>query len=216
MSGSIHTSLSSQAPDREASPWPSRNRGRIATTGATLLSCLLSLPCLAGGPRPAGAGQAAGAAVPAPARGDLAAQMAAIALDARGRVGAAAMVLETGEAAGLHDAGRFPMQSVYKLPIAMAVLRAVDAGTLRLEQPVAVRPEDVVPVSLHSPLRDRFFVSAPPSPPRAPATPPAGGPSPATPAAPPANGTASASPPWRAACSRGGDGHVQRSRPGGL
>jgi len=69
-------------------------------------------------------------------------------------VGAAAMVVETGGSVVFHRGQRFPMQSVYKLPIGMAVLHDVDAGVLRLDQKVTVAPSDLVPRELHSPIRD--------------------------------------------------------------
>ena len=46
------------------------------------------------------------------------------------------------------------MQSVYKLPIAMAVLDQVERKTLTLNQKVSLSATDMVPV-VHSPLRDR-------------------------------------------------------------
>lgn len=73
---------------------------------------------------------------------------------AGGPVGAAAVIIEGGEAVSFNGSRRFPMQSVYKLPIGMAILRAVDDGRLKLAQKIFVRPEDLVPESLHSPLRD--------------------------------------------------------------
>jgi beta-lactamase class A len=84
---------------------------------------------------------------------DLSERMGEIASEARGRVGAAALIVETGEGAALRGDDRFPMQSVYKLPIAMATLEAVDAGRLRLDEPIRVGPEDLLPVG-HSPIRD--------------------------------------------------------------
>jgi beta-lactamase class A len=80
--------------------------------------------------------------------------MEEIARETGGPVGAAAVVIEGGAVVSFNGARRFPMQSVYKLPIAMAVLRDVDAGRLRLAQKIDVRPEDLVPERLHSPLRD--------------------------------------------------------------
>jgi beta-lactamase class A len=80
--------------------------------------------------------------------------MEEIARETGGPVGAAAVIIEGGEVVSLNGARRFPMQSVYKMPIAMAVLRDVDAGRLRLAQKIDVRPEDLVPERLHSPLRD--------------------------------------------------------------
>jgi beta-lactamase class A len=71
-----------------------------------------------------------------------------------GPVGAAAVIIEGGGVVSFNGAQRFPMQSVYKLPIGMAVLRAVDEGRLSLLQKINVRPEDLVE-HLHSPLRDQ-------------------------------------------------------------
>ncbi|MDE3166151.1 MAG: serine hydrolase, partial [Acidobacteriota bacterium] len=71
-----------------------------------------------------------------------------------GRTGAAALVIETGERAAWHGRERFPMQSVYKFPIAMAVLRAVDEGRLRLDQAVEIGAGEMAPRGLHSPIRD--------------------------------------------------------------
>ena len=48
------------------------------------------------------------------------------------------------------------MQSVYKLPIGMAVLHRIDSGTLTLEQRVRVSPAEFVPAGQYSPIRDRF------------------------------------------------------------
>jgi beta-lactamase class A len=78
-----------------------------------------------------------------------------IARAAQGRVGAMATVLETGESVALQGDRQFPMQSVYKLPIGMAVLDQVDRGTLKLEQKVRVLRSDLVPMGAHSPIRDQ-------------------------------------------------------------
>ncbi len=48
---------------------------------------------------------------------DLRQRIGTIAEEARGHVGVAAAVLETGELIGLNERDKFPMQSVYKLPI---------------------------------------------------------------------------------------------------
>lgn len=71
-----------------------------------------------------------------------------IARAAQGRVGVAATVLETGQSTMLNREQRFPMQSVYKLPIGMAVLAQVDQGKLRLDQKVRIEASDVVPASV--------------------------------------------------------------------
>src|SRR5258708_38677038 len=84
----------------------------------------------------------------------LADQFAEIAKTSGGRVGVFVQLLETGETAGLNEAERFPMQSVYKLPIAMAVLDQVDRKALTLNQKVSLSAKDMVP-DVHRPLRDR-------------------------------------------------------------
>ncbi|HEX8178492.1 MAG TPA: class A beta-lactamase [Pyrinomonadaceae bacterium] len=83
-------------------------------------------------------------------------QFEQLAQPARGHVGAAVVLLETGAAADFHGDEQFPMQSVYKLPIGMALLQQVDAGTIKLEQQVRVGVADLVPMSAHSPLRDKY------------------------------------------------------------
>ncbi len=82
-------------------------------------------------------------------------QIAEIAAAARGRVGVAAVVLETGEAAFLNADGHYPMQSVSKLPIAMAVMDLVRLGKLDLDEQIGVTKEDMVREGMRSPLRDK-------------------------------------------------------------
>jgi beta-lactamase class A len=71
-----------------------------------------------------------------------------------GTLGAAVRVVETGETVVLNGDGRFPMQSVYKAPIGMAVLHEVDARRLSLDAPIRVEAAELVPPGMHSPLRD--------------------------------------------------------------
>ncbi len=91
---------------------------------------------------------------------DLQKQFKAIAWTAKGKVGAAAELLETGESILLNGRKRFPMQSVYKLPIGMAVLRRVDEGALKIEQLIQVTTNDFVPETMHSPVRDAHPLGA--------------------------------------------------------
>ena len=88
------------------------------------------------------------------ATGTLQKQIEQIAADAKGRVGVAAVVLETGESVVLNAKERFPMQSVYKFPIGMAILRQIDAGKIKLDQPIQVKKSDFVKKTMRSPLRD--------------------------------------------------------------
>jgi beta-lactamase class A len=73
---------------------------------------------------------------------------------ARGRVGVGATVLEGGGSLSFHAGEHFPMQSVYKLPIGMALLHQVDQGAFKLDQNVHVDKQEYVSSGQHSPLRD--------------------------------------------------------------
>jgi beta-lactamase class A len=81
-------------------------------------------------------------------------QFAEIAKEAKGKVGVAALIFETGENAALNASEQFPMQSVYKLPISMAVLKLADEGKLSMEQEVAITKSDFVKPGQRSPIRD--------------------------------------------------------------
>jgi beta-lactamase class A len=95
-------------------------------------------------------------ATPAPEKIDkkLEHALAEIAKPANGRVGIGAVLVETGDAAYVDRSGRYPMQSVYKLPIAMAVLKLVDEGKVRIDQEVSITPDDFVRWGFHSPIRN--------------------------------------------------------------
>lgn len=68
------------------------------------------------------------------------------------KLGVTAVHLETGERYSLHGDKRFPMGSVYKFPIALTVLRQVDAGKIDLAKSVTIEPKDFGPG--WSPIRD--------------------------------------------------------------
>ena len=80
--------------------------------------------------------------------------LAEIAKEAKGKVGVYATVIETGETVSLIPNERFAMQSIVKVPIAMAVLRLVDDGKLRLDQIVGVEKSDMTTTNQRSPIRD--------------------------------------------------------------
>lgn len=82
-------------------------------------------------------------------------QIEQIASAAKGRVGVRALLLETGQSVSLNAKEQYPMQSVYKLPIGMALLEQVDAGKLRLDQRVRIERSDYLKKEQHSPIRDR-------------------------------------------------------------
>jgi beta-lactamase class A len=67
-------------------------------------------------------------------------------------IGAVGVHLETGRRVSVRGNERFPMGSVYKFPIALAVLRRVDTGTLSLKHVVTIEPREFAPG--WSPLRD--------------------------------------------------------------
>lgn len=69
-------------------------------------------------------------------------------------VGIALIHIETGDTLSLNDQKHYPMQSVYKFPLALAVLQQVDKGVLSLEQKVHLTKEDLRPT--WSPVRDKF------------------------------------------------------------
>ena len=79
-----------------------------------------------------------------------------IASAARGQVGVSAVVLESGESVSLNASDHFPMQSVYKLPISMAVMQQVDQGKIKLDQKVKITKEDFIGRAAHSPVRDKY------------------------------------------------------------
>jgi beta-lactamase class A len=79
-----------------------------------------------------------------------------IAAKAKGRVGIAALVMETGEKAELDGAAHYPTQSVYKLPISMALMQQVEHGKISLDTVLDVTQADLVPMSKGSPIRDKF------------------------------------------------------------
>jgi beta-lactamase class A len=69
----------------------------------------------------------------------------ALAAGAGGDVGVGLLHLPSGESVFVRGRERFPMFSVYKLPISMKVLQRVDEGAASLEQPVTLGPADMRP-----------------------------------------------------------------------
>lgn len=77
------------------------------------------------------------------------AELAAIRADRGGRLGVFALDTATGATIGLDADARYAMCSTFKVPLAAAILAAVDAGRLRLDQPVRFTRADLVP---HAPV----------------------------------------------------------------
>jgi beta-lactamase class A len=78
-----------------------------------------------------------------------------IAGHAKGHVGVAAVDLGSGDSLTFRGDDHFPMQSVYKFPIALAVLDRVDRGTMTLSQAIRISKADLVP-DTWSPLRNAY------------------------------------------------------------
>jgi beta-lactamase class A len=92
----------------------------------------------------------AGAATSEPATQALSRELARMAAEAGGPVGVAAIAIESGERVSFAGRDRFPLASVFKLPLAIEFLRQVDAGRLRLDQTVLISATDLEPG--HSPI----------------------------------------------------------------
>ena len=88
------------------------------------------------------------------AHAQLSTDIARIAAQAHGRVGVACSLPGRTLDCDLHAAAAFPMQSVYKLPIVMAALHAVEQGRFRLDQNIRFLPSDLISPDQYSPLRD--------------------------------------------------------------
>jgi beta-lactamase class A len=87
---------------------------------------------------------------------ELTKELPRLAAPAGGRVGIVVLNIETGETVSWNATQRFPMQSVYKMPIAMAVLKRVDEGSLLLDRKIQLRVTDLAPKQVHSPIRDKY------------------------------------------------------------
>jgi len=86
---------------------------------------------------------------------DLRNQIQEIAKDAQGKVAVACSLPNTSLNCDLDPHAHPPMQSVFKLPLVIAVLHRVELGTLSLDQPVRFLPEDRIPHA-YSPLQDKY------------------------------------------------------------
>ena len=74
---------------------------------------------------------------------------------AGGRVGVAVIGPGKNDTLAVNGSGRFPMQSVYKFPIALAVLNRVDSGKFSLDQKIHIRKDDLL-TGTWSPLREKY------------------------------------------------------------
>jgi beta-lactamase class A len=83
-------------------------------------------------------------------------QIRGIAAEAKGKVSVACSLPGTALNCDLDPKAHPPMQSVFKLPLAIAVLHQVEQGKLGLDQAVRFRPEDRFVPHAYSPLQDKY------------------------------------------------------------
>lgn len=70
-------------------------------------------------------------------------------------VGIAAQYFTNGETIIVNDDSCYPMQSVYKFPLAMALLHQVDQGRFSFDQEIEVKRSELLP-DTWSPLREKY------------------------------------------------------------
>ena len=73
----------------------------------------------------------------------------------QGNVGLAVKGLEDNDSITFNGNVKFPMQSVFKLPLALAVLHMVDEGKLSLDQKIFVRKDELL-TNTWSPLKEKY------------------------------------------------------------
>lgn len=75
--------------------------------------------------------------------------------DLHGDIGVAIKHLERGDTVAYNGTKHFPMQSVYKFHLALAVMDQVDKGKLALDEKILIRKEDFIP-NTWSPIADQY------------------------------------------------------------
>ena len=78
-----------------------------------------------------------------------------IAQTAKGKVGVAVLGLEDKDTLTYNGYSHMPMQSVFKFPLALAILDQVDKGKFTLSQKIHLTKKDMVPNTM-SPLKDKY------------------------------------------------------------
>ncbi len=95
-------------------------------------------------------------AITALAQEPLRQEIRAIADEAHGKVSVACSLPGSALNCDLNPNAHPPMQSVFKLPLALTVLHQLEQGTLSLDQPVRFLPGDRILPHVYSPLQDRY------------------------------------------------------------
>ena len=83
-------------------------------------------------------------------------QVRTIAADARGKVSVACSLPNSPLNCDLDPYAHPPMQSVFKLPLAITALHFVEQGKFSLDQPIRFLPSDRILPHTHSPLQDKY------------------------------------------------------------
>src|SRR5271168_1343685 len=83
-------------------------------------------------------------------------QVSVIASDARGKVSAACSLPDSALNCDLNPRAHPPMQSVFKLPLAIAALHLVEQREFSLDQPIRFLASDRILPHTHSPLQDKY------------------------------------------------------------
>jgi beta-lactamase class A len=94
--------------------------------------------------------------IPAFPQAALQRQIAAIAADAHGKVSVACSLPGASLNCDLNPQAHPPMQSVFKLPLAVTTLHRVELGKLSLDQPIRFLPSDRILPHAYSPLQDKY------------------------------------------------------------
>lgn len=72
-----------------------------------------------------------------------------------GKVGLSVKLVNSSEKISINASKPFPMQSVYKFPLAVAVFQQIDKGKYSLDQTFNLKKSDLLP-NTHSPLREKY------------------------------------------------------------
>ena len=83
-------------------------------------------------------------------------QIASIAAQAQGKVSVACSLPGSSLNCDLDPHAHPPMQSVFKLPLALTVLHEIEAGKLNLDQPIRFLSTDRIPTPVYSPLQEKY------------------------------------------------------------
>ena len=83
-------------------------------------------------------------------------QIRTIAADAHGKVAVSCSLPDSTLNCDLEPHAHPPMQSVFKLPLAITAFYLIEKGTLSLDQPARFLPSDRILPHTHSPLQDKY------------------------------------------------------------